>query len=324
MARRTRTPRGRFWVMPLALLLDAILGEPPARFHPVVWIGTLIARLERQAPRHGPAALAAGAAIVGAVAGSAVAGAWLLERLSRRLPWPMAVLVDAWLLKTLLSVRALLIAAQTVERPLATGNLSAARESVTALVSRDAESLTVDQLTSAAIESLAENSVDSVVAPLLFYAAGGLPAAAGYRAANTLDAMIGYRGEYEQLGKCAARLDDLLNIVPARITSGLLLIAGAICGGTLPSGVAITRRDHGRTASPNAGWPMSTMAGLLYTRLEKPGHYVLGADLPEPDLSAIDQAAEIVKAVAVLALPLAIGLQSLRRSGMRRQPCQTG
>jgi adenosylcobinamide-phosphate synthase len=187
---------------------------------------------------------------------------------------------------------------------------------VKALVSRDAASLDCALLTSAAVESLAENASDSIVAPLVYYAVGGLPAALAYRAANTLDAMIGYHDEYEHLGKVAARLDDALNLLPARLTSGLLLAAGALAGGDVPTGLAATRRDHARTASPNAGWPMSTMAGLLGTRLEKPGHYLLGCELPPPDLPAIDHAAEMVKTMTVLTVPVVLGVRWLaRRSG---------
>ncbi|MCC7369599.1 MAG: cobalamin biosynthesis protein CobD [Chloroflexi bacterium] len=288
-----------------ALALDAVLGEPPDALHPVVWIGTAAGHLERRAPRHGTPALLAGAAIVGLTVGGSALTGLLAQRMLQRLPWPLRLLVEAWLLKTTLSVRALLDAGHAVEEALADDDLDVARQDVRALVSRDPTGLTATQLTSAAIESLAENTADSIVAPLVYYRLGGLPAAFAYRAANTLDAMIGYRGEYEHLGKAAARLDDLLNLVPARLSSVTLLVSGAIFGGAVPTGVAITVRDHRETASPNAGWPMSTMAGLLFARLEKPGHYVLGDDLPAPDISAIDHAAQIVAGAAGLTVPLA-------------------
>ena len=134
-----------------------------------------------------------------------------------------------------------------------------------------------------------------------------------YRAANTLDAMIGYRGSYEYLGKAAARLDDVLNLVPSRLSAGLLLAGGALVGGDLTTGVEVMVCDHHSTASPNAGWPMSVMAGLLATRLEKSGHYALGAELPPADVPAIDHAAEIVKAATVLTVPVVLGLSRLTR-----------
>jgi adenosylcobinamide-phosphate synthase len=312
--------RRRTWAIPLALVLDAALSEPPNWLHPVVGIGHLSGVMERRAPRSGPAALVAGAALTGVAVGGSALAAWLATRLIKHLPWPLALLAESWLLKTMLSVRALVEAGADVERPLTDGDLPAARAAVGALVSRDPSALTQEQLTSAAIESLAENTADSIVAPLAFYAVGGLPAAFAYRAANTLDAMIGYRGEYEDLGKVAARLDDVLNLIPARLSSALLLAAGAIWGGTLPTGLGVTIRDHGQTASPNAGWPMSTMAGLLYTRLEKPGHYVLGDDLEVPDLSAIDHAGLLVVGATILTVPTVLGVRWL--AGRLRPYCR--
>lgn len=310
--------------MPLALALDAAFGEPPAWAHPVVWIGTAISGLTRLAPRGDAARLFYGAAVTAlTVGGSALAGAVAI-RLAGHLPVPLAMALEAWLLKTMLSVRALLAAGARVEQCLDRDDLAGAREAATALVSRDVVALDRRLLTSAAVESLAENASDSIVAPLLYYAVGGLPAAFAYRAANTLDAMIGYHGEYEHLGKAAARIDDLLNLVPARLTSALLLAAGAVGGGDLGTGITITRRDHGRTASPNAGWPMSTVAGLLGTRLEKPGHYVLGRELPPPDLPAIDHAAELVKTTTVLALPAMMGVRWLVRRWERGHPGRLG
>jgi len=250
--------------------------------------------------------------MVAVTGGSALAGG-AATRIAARLPWPLGLLVEAWVLKTTLSVRALIEAGALVERHLEADDLEGARQAITALVSRDVSALGPPLLASAAVESLAENTADSIVGPLLYYALGGLPAALAYRAANTLDAMIGYHGPYEQLGKAAARFDDLLNLVPARLSSALLLAGGALAGGDTATGLEITRRDHGLTASPNAGWPMSTMAGLLGTRLEKPGHYRLGGELPPTDLPAIDHAAEIVKVATALTVPVMLAVRQLSR-----------
>jgi adenosylcobinamide-phosphate synthase len=300
-------------VLPLALALDAAFGEPPASTHPVVWIGMVISALTRFAPTGATARLAYGAGTTAIVVVGAALTGMAASRFASRLPRPLGLLLEAWLLKTILSARALLEAGSRVEDCLDRDDLDGAREAARALVSRDVGCLGPRLLTSAAIESLAENTGDSIVAPLFYYAIGGLPVALAYRAANTLDAMIGYHGEYEHLGKAAARLDDLLNLVPARLTSALLLAAGAVGGGDLGTGIAITRRDHSLTASPNAGWPMSTIAGLLGTRLEKPGHYVLGGDLSPPDLPAIDHAVELVKTATALALPVTLGVRWVAR-----------
>jgi len=146
------------------------------------------------------------------------------------------------------------------------------------LVSRDTATLSATQVSAATIESVAENLSDSVVAPLLYYAVGGLPAAFGYRFANTADAMVGYRDEvYEWLGKAPARLDDLFNLVPARLAAALIVAAAPLTGESAGRAWRIWRRDAGKTASPNAGHPMSAMAGALDVELEKVGHYRLGA-----------------------------------------------
>jgi adenosylcobinamide-phosphate synthase len=300
--------------IPLALVVDAVMGEPPNGAHPVVWIGRAASWLEQQGPEGSLARLVYGAFLTTTVAGGAALAGAGASRVAKRLPWPLGLLLEAWVLKTTLSVRALVDAGKLVESHLEADDLEGARRAVTALVSRDPHALSAPLLVSAAVESLAENTADSIVAPLWYYSIGGLPAALAYRAVNTLDAMIGYHGRYEQLGKAAARFDDLLNLVPARLSSALLLVGGALAGGDVATGLEITRRDHGETASPNAGWPMSTMAGLLAVRLEKPDHYRLGAELPTPDLAAIDHAAEIIKAATVLTVPVMLGVRWLCRA----------
>jgi adenosylcobinamide-phosphate synthase len=310
--------------VPLALVIDAVLGEPSGRLHPVVWIGSAVAWLVRRAPAGDGASLAYGAGITSTVVAAAAFAGAAVAWSARRLPLSFGLLAEAYVLKTMLSVRALLAAGSRVERHLDDGDLEDARAAVTALVSRDASTLDAPLVASAAIESLAENASDSIVAPLLYYAVGGLPGACAYRAANTLDAMIGYRGPYEYLGKASANLDDALNLVPARLTALLLVAAGALGGGDVRTGYSTMLRDRVRTASPNAGWPMSTIAGLLGTRLEKPGHYVLGQELPRPDVPAIDHAAEIVKTMVALSVPAVLGAgwavrQAISQLGRRPQ-----
>src|SRR5262249_42816972 len=158
------------------------------------------------------------------------------------------------------------------------GDLVSARADVgTDLVSRPTSGLDSSGVASAAIESVAENLTDSVLAPLMFYAAFGLAGAAVYRAVNTADAMIGYRtGMLEDFGKVAARFDDVLNLIPARL-AGLVLVSAATMMGASPTGALTTMwREHARTASPNAGWTMAAMAGALGVTLEKNDHYRLG------------------------------------------------
>ena len=217
------------------------------------------------------------------------------------------------LLKTTFSVKGLGQAAQVTRRFLAAGNLNAARRSLGRLVSRDTRKLDEPLVAAAAIESVGENTTDSYIAPWLAFALLGLPGAFAYRAVNTLDSMIGYHGKYEYSGKAAAKLDDLVNLVPARLSASLLLAAGLFAGlsqrvaepleaVSVRRGWKIMRRDHGLTESPNAGWTMSAMSGLIGVALEKPGHYLIGDGLRRPG------AADIGRAVRLAYLTAALGV----------------
>ena len=264
-------------VLVLALIIDLVFGDPPNAFHPVAWLGRLANALVTRAPRRGPARqLAAGALIVALIVGGAGLLAAMFTVAAASLPSVVAPVLAALALKSTFAIRGLGRAGQTVAAHLAAGDLDGARFALRSLCSRDAGTLSASQVAAATVESLAENTSDSIVAPLFFYALFGLPGAACYRAANTLDAMIGYRGRFEYLGKVAARLDDVLNLIPARLTAGLMLLAGAIRGADVARGRRILARDGGATESPNAGRPMAAMAGLLGVALEKTGHYRLG------------------------------------------------
>jgi adenosylcobinamide-phosphate synthase len=262
-----------------ALALDRFLGEFPAPLHPVVWMGGAISALERAAPRAGRALQLAWGVGVAVVIPALFGGvAWLACRGVRSSPL-LSIALEALVLKSAFAVRALGEAGEAVAAPLRRGAVEEARAKLGALCSRDASQLDPPLLAAAAVESLAENTSDSVVAPLLFWALLGVPGAIAYRAVNTLDARLGYRGHYEWLGKAPARLDDLLNLAPARLTAALLILAGAARGADVRRGLAILRRDGGATASPNAGRPMAAMAGLLGVQLEKVGAYRLGDPL---------------------------------------------
>ena len=289
------------WVLVAALAIDAGLGEPPNALHPVVWMGKLARLLERLAPRRGAfGQLVAGALVALAVPLVFTAATVLVMR--ELDAWPVvAFVVGAVLLKSTFAIRGLGRAARVVRDALAAREIGAARHGLRSLCSRDPSALDEQQLVAATVESVAENASDSFVAPLFYYAVFGLPGAVAYRAVNTLDAMIGYHGRYEYLGKASARLDDALNFIPARLTAALLLAAGALCGSDVRSGWRVLGRDGGTTESPNAGRPMATMAGLLRVQLEKLGHYRLG-DASEPlTFSKIDDAWRIVLVCAGLA-----------------------
>ena len=296
----------------LALLLDLALGEPPNRLHPTVWMGQTVSLAERVAP--GPQSRPAVQLLVGAAMALAIPAAWgaaawaitfgLLQL------HPLAYLpVVAVLLKTTFSVRMLHSVATGIGSTLAAGDITQARRQMSALVSRDTSELTTGQMAAGAIESVAENITDSIVGPLLAFALFGLPGAATYRAVNTLDSMVGYRGRYEYLGKASARLDDLVNLVPARLAALLLWLAAVTMPG-MAGGRAwrIMLAHRNRTESPNAGWTMAAMAGGLGVTLEKVGHYRLGDPAPEPEVHHIERANRAMYATTLLSAATAIGV----------------
>ncbi|WP_243398527.1 adenosylcobinamide-phosphate synthase CbiB [Deinococcus koreensis] len=278
----------------LALALDT-LGEPPAHAHPVVWMGSFLkaARIQWRATTP-TGQLAEGAA--GWALGTLLSGG--AGVLASRLPWP----VQGVLLKPLLARRALFTAVEDVHGALEAGDLPEARRLLSwHLVSRDTATLDASGVAGAALASLAENLSDSVVAPLLAARAGGLGVAAAYRFTNTADAMWGYRTpELTWAGKAAAHADDLLNVVPARLTALCALLAA---GGR---GWRVWARDRRVTPSPNGGHPMSAFAGALNVRLEKRGVYVLNAAGRPPAPTDLLRALVLARRTLVLAAACAL------------------
>ncbi|QBK05349.1 cobalamin biosynthesis protein CobD [Hylemonella gracilis] len=295
------------WV---ALVVDRCWGEPRARLHPVVWMGRYLGwagdRLQRgavQQPEQRDWKIFWRAALLWCMGVAIVSGAtWGLQTVALMLPWWAAGLALGLLLKPLLAWALLRDEVQAVEAALGQ-SLAAGRERLRWLVSRDVAPLTEIQVRESAIETLAENLNDSVVAPLFWFALLGLPGAALYRFANTADAMWGYPGLYQGrnwawAGKWAARADDVLSWVPARLTAALLLLAAGL------RSLAWARRlpaQARQTPSPNSGWPMAAMALALGLRLSKPGVYVLHAQGRAP------QAADAARAVRLGARALVLG-----------------
>jgi adenosylcobinamide-phosphate synthase len=277
----------------MALLVDRCWGEPRASLHPVVWMGRYLgwagARVQRtalQQPQQGDWKTFWRAAGFWCLGAAMVSGAaWCLQSGVLLLPWWGAALVLGLLLKPLLAWALLRSEVQAVESALGQ-SLDAGRERLRWLVSRDVAPLSDTQVRESAIETLAENLNDSVVAPLFWFVLLGLPGAALYRFANTADAMWGYPGLYQGrnwawAGKWAARADDVLSWLPARITAALLLLAAGLRGPGLARQLPAQARQ---TPSPNSGWPMAAMALALDVRLSKPGVYALHAEgrAPQP------------------------------------------
>jgi adenosylcobinamide-phosphate synthase len=291
----------------VAYAVDGLVGEPPARWHPVVWMGRMLSATGAPWPDVAPrGAVLRGAAawLLGALATTAVAvllSSAIFIAARRSVPWFAPLMAGALLgllLKPMLAWRLLRDEVAAVERALST-NLDSGRERLQFLVSRNTRDLTDVEVRESAIESLAENLSDSFVAPLFWFVLGGLPAAALYRFANTADAMWGYRGRWEWAGKCSARADDILSYVPARVTALMLSIAAQ----RWPRGL---RREAVKTPSPNSGWPMAMMALALDVRLSKPGIYLLNADGRPATTQDLQRGLLVAKHAAWLTLAAAV------------------
>jgi adenosylcobinamide-phosphate synthase len=296
----------------LALLLDRWCAEPPARIHPVVWMGHYLKHAGRRLPNHGPRVALflgatywlAGAALVAAVYGFAGAG-------SAKLPPWLDIVLTAVLLKPLFALRLLLEEVGAVENSLMR-SVECGRARLAHIVSRDTANLDSGEIRESSLESLAENLSDSVIAPLFWFALFGLPGAAVYRFANTADAMWGYRGRWEWAGKFAARADDLLNLIPARMTAiGLVLV-----GSNRISLLLRLPAEAARTASPNSGWPMSALALSLNIRLRKPRVYALNANGSAPSAADTTTALRRAESTAwIVAVIFAVVIQFLPSAG---------
>ena len=305
----------------LALAVDWWLGEPPAAWHPVVWMGRALQwwgdRLAPTAPVADDLKAFWRSALVWlALAAIVLVVAWGAQHLVLMLHGFVAAALLALLLKPLLAWRMLHDEVLAVEVALGQ-SLPAGRAQLARLVSRDVSALTAVQVRESAIESLAENLNDSVVAPLFWFALLGLPGAALYRFANTADAMWGYRSQrdgryWEWAGKWAARADDVLSWLPARITALLL----ALVAGGVP--LRALAQEARKTPSPNSGWPMAAMALALGVRLSKPGTYCLHAEGRAPTPQDAQRAQKIVSKVALaLAGCALVALVLIAMNGMR-------
>ena len=264
------------------------------------WLGGARERRRSSAPLP---SLAEGAIALGSGMLLSAGAAGVVHKSLRRVHEPMRTVATGLALKPALSLRPLLSAANDVRIALHQRRLSEARRLLAwHLVSRDTTHLTPAEVAGAAIESVAENLSDSVVAPLLAFRVGGLTLAYVYRMLNTADAMLGYRTpELEWFGKASARADDVANILPARCSALLIACTAAAGRGSSRNALRAALADAHATASPNAGWPMAAMAGALGVRLTKRDHYVLNERGRNPYPSDIGRACRIVAAASAMA-----------------------
>jgi len=279
---------------------DWLFGDPQNKYHPVAWLGRLIGycapRLKGRAEKTKGAAFAVllVAAVALAVHFIIFAGMYLAGIVA------LAV-ASAIILKITIAVRGMEKHARAIMSCLEAGDFAGARQNLSMIVRRRTDDLDEQHVLSATIECVSESTVDGITAPIFYYSLFGPAGAFAYRAINTLDSMVGYKDDYfKEIGWMSARLDTLANYVPARITAFLMVVSARMLGADWKNSLSMLQRDHAKTFSPNAGYPMATMAGALRVRLEKIGHYSLGDSQEPASLEKCRAAISIMKLTTLL------------------------
>jgi adenosylcobinamide-phosphate synthase len=296
----------------VAFLLDLVVGDPRWLPHPVVLMGRIISQGERRLWCGRPRSdFLCGTALAVLLVTLSAGAAWGIISLFQARPLWLPFIATAALASTTLATRGLLDAIKLIEAPLRAGNLVAAREKLACIVGRETVHLDRDKILAASLESLAESTCDGIVAPLFYLFLGGVPLAMAYKAVSTLDSMIGYRSErYFYFGKFAARLDDLANFLPARLTAGFILVAAAAIRLNPAGAGRIAWRDRACHLSPNAGYPEAAFAGAFGVRLGGPSVYFgrevrkpyLGDDVKPIEIEMLKEGRALCLVTAVLSL----------------------
>jgi adenosylcobinamide-phosphate synthase len=315
-------PDGVLPALALAVILDLLLGDPLWLPHPVRWMGRAIERLEPRFRALAISPLAAGALMATLLVAAVWIAGILLVKLSLWLHPVAGILVQALMLYTCISARSLADAALAVGKALAASGLAAGRQAVAMIVGRETERLDQTGVVRATLETVAENLVDGVVSPLFYAVLGGAPLAMAYKMINTLDSMVGYKNErYLHFGRFAARLDDVANFIPARLSVPLIALAAQWLGGRGRRTIATAWRDGRAHASPNAGYPEAAFAGALGVWMGGANHYhgrlvekpVIGQGLAQAHPVHIQQACQLMLLAALLAFGLAAAALLLRQ-----------
>jgi len=290
------------FIFALAFLIDVVLGEYPDSIHPTVGIGKVIAYLRPRLKSKNPKVEKAnGVLLLVTVALLASLPVflclWVIRDYFGSIPY---IIIGAILFKSTFAIRCMRKYTVPIAKALKGGDLDGARKFLPYIVRRDPNTLNESQIISAAVESVAESTTDGITAPFFFFAFLGVPGAFVYRVINTLDSMVGYKNEeLKNIGWFSAKMDTLVNYVPARLTAVLMVVAAGLVGASAKESCRILKRDKNNTASPNAGWTISAMAGALNTQLAKPGYYSLGDD-HEITAEHIFKALRIMELTAVL------------------------
>ena len=290
----TYNPPELILVLVTAVLLDLILGEPPAVIHPVVWIGKLISFLKEKAPAAHRKRYGVFMTLIVMGFSVSIAAVVLAAAHAPFMPYLLGVLIQAAFLKATFAIKCMVRPAKQIQKKMEE-DIGTVRDELKTYVSRDTSELTKSQIYSAVVESISENYVDAILSPIFFYVLlgpFGLLAAYFFKAASTLDSMVGYKTEkYIQLGWFAAKTDDVLNWIPARLSPVFFLASAAFSNPFAGSvekyhpaaGWKQAMAENKTTPSPNSGWPMAAAAGTLGVRFEKPSVYVIGNQYRDPE-----------------------------------------
>ena len=298
-------------VLILAVLLDLIFGEPPAALHPVVWIGKLIGFLKEKAPKNNRRLYGIFMALTVIAFAVFIAIAVVFIAHLEFMPFAVGVVIQALFLKASFAIKCMVQPAKEIQQIL-DKDIETARQELITYVSRDTSKLDRSQIISAVTESISENYVDSLLTPIFFYVVFGpfgLPAAYLFKAASTLDSMVGYKTEkYIHLGWFSAKSDDVLNWIPARLSPFFIAVGAAFSNllrgdleiFTPAEGLKRAFKEHKTTPSPNSGWPMAAAAGVLQVRFEKPNTYVIGDEYKKPESSDISRVSILIILTSIL------------------------
>ena len=313
-----------FIALIIGFLLDLILGDPYWLWHPIRGIGNLISvtekLLRRIFPKTKQGELLAGVLLVILVVGISAGIPTVLLVLVFRWNRYAGILLEAIMCYQLLATKSLKVESMKVHNALQAGDLEGGRKAVSMIVGRDTKPLSKEGIVKAAVETVAENTSDGSIAPIIFMAIGGPILGFCYKAVNTMDSMVGYKNDkYLYFGRAAAKLDDLVNYIPARISAYLMIVAAAIRGLPAKKAWSIYRRDRYNHASPNSAHTEAVTAGALEIQLAGDAYYfgklypkkTIGDNIRPVEIADIKKANELLYITAILGLLLCAGLKLL-------------
>jgi adenosylcobinamide-phosphate synthase len=285
----------------LAFIIDFLLGEPPALIHPTVWIGRTISFLKPKFKSLKPKREKINGVLIWLLCFFIFIPPLFFVSILKKFNFVFYVIVAALILKPTFAIKSWEFHIEPLIEALKREDIVEARGLVGRVVGRNTKGLSKEQVISAAVETIAEGIVDGVASPLFYFAIFGLPGAWMFRLASTFDSMIGYKDkEHINIGWFSAKMDSLLNFLPARLSSIAMLLACMILRWDWKFAKQILLRDRNAPPSINSGWPMATMAGILKLRLEKPGFYVLGKELRHPSINDVYSALKIMHLTVLL------------------------